>query len=222
MHNKFVDHCYKLPPYNPTRTFEWIQQHSGLPWMELDLTVPHESIYQEIEKISSLMVEHREDYSEHRGWKSFCIHGKSYDATREDQHYNDTRPHTWTAEAKELMPNTVHYFQTVWPKTTYHRLRVMLLEPNGIISLHRDSPTSNLSAINIAITNPADCKFVMENHGPVPFRPGCAFWLDTHNRHTIINQSSEPRWHIIIHQHFTVDFQEIVLQSYDKLYKDFQ
>lgn len=222
MYAKFVDHSHVLQPHNSERDFDWIHTQSGLPWLELDVKVPYNLIYQELENIRDLLVEHRDDYAEHSGWKSFCIHGKSYNSTREDQHYKDDRPHIWTPEAKERMPNTVDYFQTMWPGSNYKRLRVMFLEAGGIISIHRDSETSRLSAINIAITNPVDCKFVMENHGAVPFAPGRAFWLDIHNRHTIINNSPEPRWHIIVHQDFSSNFQELVLKSYDNLYKNFQ
>ena len=211
----------QLPEYNPTADFDWIRTNSGLPWLQLDIPVPHQTILKEIANIQSLLSTHRDDYGEHHGWKSFCIHGKSYDATREDEHYKDLRPYIWTPEAIKLMPDTVKYFSEQWFNCKFNRLRVMLLEPGGYISLHADTDQSRLSAINIAITQPSNCNFVMEKHGIIPFEPGRAFWLDISNLHTVFNNSNDPRWHLIIHQSFEdIEFQNLVVNSYKSLYNN--
>lgn len=221
MFNKYVDRPYQLPEYNPNANFDWIMNHSGLPWLHLDVSAPHETILNEIKNIESLLVDHRDDYGEHRGWKSFCIHGKSYNATREESYYDDNRPYVWTDEAQIGMPLTVNYFANVWPGSEFRRIRVMLLEPGGYVSIHQDYKISKLTAINIAITQPSECKFVMANHGTVPFSPGQAFWLDISNQHTVINNSDQPRWHIIVHhQSFDDNFQNLVVKSYKKLYNN--
>jgi hypothetical protein len=192
-----------------------------LPWLQLAVDVPYQTILEEIVNIQSLIVPHRDEYGEHQGWHSFCIHGKSYDATREDIHYNDNRPHAWTQEAQELMPKTVNYFDQCWPRGVFTRLRVMLLEPGGYITVHADSEKSRLTAINIAITHPKDCYFLMENQGIVPFEPGRAFWLDLSNQHVVFNNSNQPRWHLIVHQTFEhMDFHKLVVNSYKQLYNN--
>jgi hypothetical protein len=219
MAKKYAGQPLQLPIYNPTADFEWIKKHSGLPWLQLDLDVPTETILQEIPNIEHLLCNHRDsEYNEHQGWKSFCIHGKSYDATREDSYYNDDRPHGWTTQAKTLMPNTVKYFSTSWPGSKFSRLRVMLLDPGGYVSMHTDTKISQLTAINIAVTQPDGCQFVMERQGTVPFSPGTAFWLDLSNNHAVFNNSKQARWHIIVHQQFDENFQNIVVNSYKKLY----
>ena len=167
-----------------------------------------------------MLVDHRDNYGDHCGWKSFCIHGKSYDATREESYYNDDRPYVWTVEAQQGMPATVDYFANTWPGSQFNRVRVMLLEPGGYISLHQDSEISKLTAVNIAITQPNECQFVMAKHGPVPFAPGQALWLDISNQHTVINNSDQPRWHIIVHQSFDDNFQNMVVNSYKKMYNN--
>lgn len=220
MFSKYADYQYQLPVYNSNADFDWIMNNSGMPWLQLDIAVPYETILNEIKNIEPWLVAHRDDYSEHRGWKSFCIHGKSYNATREDDYYNDDRPYIWTAEARHCMPLTVNYFSNTWPGKQFKRIRVMLLEPGGYVSIHQDSKISKLTAVNIAITQPTECKFVMANHGTVPFTPGRAFWLDTSNQHTVINNSDQPRWHIIVHQSFDDSFQNIVVNSYKKLYNN--
>ena len=219
MIKRYVDHQYQLPEYNYAADFEWIQNQSKMPWLCLNLSVPTDMIMQEIANIEHLLSSHRNSqYNEHQGWKSFCIHGKSYDAIKEDNYYNDSRLHSWTPEAVALMPNTVKYFQREWPGNTFFRIRVMLLEPGGYISIHSDSEISKLSPINIAITQPDNCVFVVEKYGTVPFKSGTAFWLDVSNNHAVVNNSPLPRWHIIVHQIFDKDFQNIAVNSYKKLY----
>jgi len=163
------------------------------------------------------MVPHRDEYAEHQGWFSFCIHGKSYNATREESHYQDNCPYIWTPEASKYMPTTVKYFQQ-WPALLFCRIRIMLLEPGGYITIHRDYDHNCLSAINIAITQPNDCAFVMENYGVVPFERGSAIWMDLSNNHVVFNNSNQRRWHIIVHQTFDSNFQNLVVNSYKKLY----
>lgn len=220
MFKKYINSQYQLPEYNPNSTFDWIMSNSGLPWLQLDIAIPYETILNEIKNIESLLVDHRDDYGEHHGWKSFCIHGKSYNATREESYYNDDRPYVWTKEAQESMPQTVNYFSTIWPGSEFKRVRVMLLEPGGYVSVHQDSKVSKMTAINIAITQPDECKFVMANHGVVPFEPGRALWMDISNQHTVVNNSDQPRWHIIVHQSFDDNFQNMVVNSYKKLYNN--
>lgn len=219
MLKKYIDANPTLPGYNATADFAWIQKQSGLPWLLLQIPVPAQTILNEIINIKDFMIDHRDDYSEHQGWKSFCIHGKSHDATREDSYYSDHRPYVWTDLAQRLMPQTVDYFQNHWPGSGYKRVRVMLLEPGGYIALHKDTEIPGLHPINIAITQPTGCDFVMERHGLVPFQPGSAFWLDISNRHTVCNHSQQRRWHIIVHQSFDNEvFQGLVASSYKNLY----
>lgn len=219
MFNKFREQVYQLPDYNPAADFDWIVHNSGLPWLLLDIDVPVQSIEKELANIRDLMVSHRAGYSEHQGWSSFCIHGKSFDATREDEYYNDQRPWIWTPEAVQLMPETVEYFRTKWPHNLFRRVRVMLLEPGGYVSIHRDYDKQCLSPINIAITQPQGCDFVMERHGTVPFYPGSAYMLDISNNHAVFNDSSDFRWHIIVHQSFdNIEFRNLVVKSYHNVY----
>ena len=219
VYNKFLDCTPALPQYNSTASFDWIKDSSGLPWLPLEFTIPHQEILEEIKKVESLLVSHRYDHSESQGWSSFCIHGKDADATREDAYYNDNRPYQWTDQAITYMPATVNYFKNVWPGSDYERVRVMRLQPGGHIALHQDGKTPGLHPINIAITQPNNCGFVMEHHGCVPFTPGQALWLDISNKHTLFNDSQEDRWHIIVHQTFEdPKFREIVVNSYKRLY----
>jgi len=217
---KYVNHTPVLPEFNPNATADWIKRYSNLPWLKLLIELPTTAILNEIQQVKHMMTSHRDQYADHSGWESFCIHGKSYNATREDSYYNNNIVHQWTDEAITYMPLTVNYFKNKWPGIDYRRLRVMRLKPGGYISIHQDGTEKYLSAINIAITQPSDCMFVMEKHGVIPFVPGSAFWLDLSNRHTIFNNSNQDRWHLIVHQNTKLlEFQDLVVNSYNLLYK---
>lgn len=219
MFDRFKSHQLILPAYNPDADFEWIHRQSRLPWLELDIVIPFQKISQEIQNATVVYQPHRDEYAEHRGWFSGCLHGKSWESTREDEYYQDSRPHQWTQESQDQFPSTVDFFQTVWPAHNYRRLRIMLLEPGGYIAVHKDQTQQGLTAINIAITQPTDCKFVLEHHGAIPFKSGSAFWTDTYNNHTVFNDSNQKRWHIIVHQDLShLNFQDLVVKSYHKLY----
>jgi len=215
--DRFLNSAPALPEYNEHATADWIRKQSGLPWLPLDIEIPTDVILSEIQNIKHLLTVHRDDYAEHSGWSSFCIHGKAYNATREDEHYNDSRPYIWTPEAEELMPQTVEFFKQ-WPAGGFRRLRVMRLAPKGWIAIHRDTKVSNLQPINIAITQPEECAFVMERHGRVPFETGKALLLDISNLHTVFNDSDQDRWHLIVHQQFNLDADNLVAKSYKKFY----
>ena len=132
------------------------------------------------------------------GWRAFCIHGQSYNRTKEDSHYPNFLGHDWTPEALENMPVTVKWLKSLGYKS-FRRVRVMCLLPKSFINLHKDSNHSKLGAVNVAINNPKDCKFYLQNHGVLDFKPGTAYELDLVNYHTVVNNSNVPRFHIIIH-----------------------
>lgn len=166
------------------------------PCVKLDLKVPVEEIHEEILKIQQYLVPHREDSG--LGWSSFCIHGQSYDRTREENYYRDVLPYDWTKEAQEHMPKTIKWLKSLG-LSSLKRVRVMCLEPLGFINLHRDQTVSELGPVNIAITHPTGCEFYLENHGVLSFVPGAAYMMNLVNHHAVVNRTLERRYHIIIH-----------------------
>lgn len=177
---------------------EWIRNKSGLAWLNLEMSVPFEQIYQEWLTVSSLAVAHREGDSMgsvggHRGWKSLTIHGVSPEITT----HNDLQ-HRWTSIG-EACKSTKQWLEKNFILEEAGRIRFMLLEPGGYILPHADTDKSSLVPVNVAITNPVGAEFHMLNRGKVPFAPGLAFMLDLSNQHWVVNQSSLPRLHIIVH-----------------------
>jgi len=189
--------------------------NSNLGYLVLNKMIPHDIIAKEIANVESLFVEHRSEYDESKGWFGFCLHGKSYDATREDSYYKDNRNMSWTAEAEKMMPNTVNFFKNDWFGNSFARLRIMKLIPGGYINCHRDcEKPSQLGAINIAITNPEGNMFLMENWGVVPFEKGRCIMLNLSNIHAVVNNSSKIRYHIIVHHLDVTDaFKRTVINS---------
>jgi hypothetical protein len=198
------------PKHSNSADYEWIKNDSGVPWIDLKLDIPYKEILEEIKNNNKFLVDHRDEYGEHKGWKSFCIHGKSLTTT---QHTEDDRPYLWIEEVKKNMPFTVEYFKS-W-NLNFQRLRVMALEPGGFVSVHQDGKKSTLAPVNIAITQPAGCDFVMEGWGVVPFKPGKSFMLNISNRHAVVNNSKETRYHIIVHcKELNDKFKKIIEDSY--------
>ena len=163
---------------------------------KIELNVPVQEIYNEIQNIKKYLQMHRSDSG--IGWRAFCIHGQSYKRTKEDNYYPDFLGHDWTPEALEEMPVTIKWLKSLGYKN-FKRVRVMCLLPKGFINLHRDQNHSKLGAVNVAINNPKECKFYLQNHGVLNFEPGTAYKLDLVNYHAVVNNSNIPRCHIIIH-----------------------
>lgn len=168
------------------------------PCKKLELNVPVAEIYEEIQGIKKYLRKHRSDSEIAIGWKAFCIHGQSFDRTKEDSAYPDFLGHKWTPEALEHMPVTIKWLKSLGYKN-FQRVRVMCLMPKSFINLHKDQIVSKLDPVNVAINHPTGCKFYLENHGELEFSPGVAYQLNLVNHHAVINDSNVPRYHIIIH-----------------------
>lgn len=200
----------------PGATYEWIQDHSGLPYLPLKIDVPHDMIRREILSAVHLLVPHRYD-KESSGWSSFCLHGRAVGDTLDDKFYDTEQSMEWTPEALELLPDTIEWIRSCWPNAGFQRVRVMCLEPGGWIGVHSDYNPPRLGPSNIAITQPNDCAFYMQDAGVVPFEPGRALWMNVGYPHAVVNNSTEPRYHIIIHHNENEDWRRLVIQSYKEL-----
>jgi hypothetical protein len=212
---KVKQDTFVLPEYNPAADELWVRTQSTIPALLLDINVPYQAILAEVEQLPVEMFTEHRDGEEHQGWSSFVIHGKDYTATKQEH-----GPMSWTAEAEQHLPNTVKYFKDTWPCTSYARLRVMLLKPGGIITMHTDYPgPGELGPINIALNQPTDCDFYMQSFGVIPYEPGAAWMLNVSNYHTVINNSNENRYHIIVHQNnMSNSLANLIKVSYNKLY----
>jgi len=194
----------------------WVNWKCKYPWLKLQIDAPFKEMLREAKNIKHMFVEHRDDQSQ--GWKSICLHGIANDVTGppQDHGYSNDTPRVWT-EASEHCPVTTDYFKNVFPFSAYDRLRFMLVEPGGYIDVHYDgSKEDNPSrAVNISLNNPNDCHLITEN-GIVPFEDaGSVIYFNVAYDHCVINNSSEDRYHIIVHGAETNQFMNVVLKSYE-------
>lgn len=193
---------YKYPDmFDP----KWTITESGWPWFKLSSLndQPYNEMYAEAVALIDSFHDHRLDYG--KGWKSLTIHGLDEDTQSLNQ-YGDNRKHTldqlhWTWVADKC-PAVKRFLTDVWPAEYLNRVRFMLLEPGGYILPHQDRPSDQkrLSVCNISLNMPEGCEMIMKDFGRVPFDDnGSAFLMDISNVHAVINNSSKPRIHMIIH-----------------------
>jgi len=203
--------------------FNWIRHESGLATLRLDVPKPSGAMREEILQSLHLAVPHREDYG--KGWRSLTLHGHSSTMTDSDQAYKEKGfmlgEKTWTDVAK-YFPLTKKWITENIPFKKYGRVRIMIVDPGGHISPHKDYPNGQLLAgINVAITHPEGTIFDIENYGNVEWQEGEARLIDLGSMHQVMNKSNEPRIHIIIHSEPIDDWSgvmQLVCDSYGKEY----
>ena len=181
----------------------------------IDHMVPTDAIMQDIQELErlNLFVKHRSVESvkgipAHRGWSSFVVHGLGYDKTEGYEQYgyaNDNEaPYEFTKEALEHCPNILKWLNDNKFKSRYHRVRIMKLDPGGMVGIHNDNKNPDTWATNFAVNNPKECEMHFWNRdweylGQVPWADGRTFRIRIGLNHCVINKSNQPRYHIIIH-----------------------
>jgi hypothetical protein len=136
-------------------------------------------------------------------------------------------PYEFTEEAKRFAPSICEFFSsiegvvdtlgldasTIQQPLRFGRVRIMLLESGGFIAPHNDTPGLNYSprnpgAVNISINHPEGCHFfswkgkkVSAETGSavLPFHSGAAFRVNVSCAHSVINNSDQNRYHLILH-----------------------
>jgi hypothetical protein len=202
----------KLNQHRPKA--EWIKHQSGLAYLPLNITVPTFDISKEWNEVKHIAIHHRDSDTllkyKHEGWLSLSLYGVNATTTEQS-----LEKHNWT-EIADKCPKTCNFFKSIFNENNFKgRIRFMLLEPGGYILPHKDRTNKGLSEVNLAINNPTGCKFNIENKGTVPFKTGSAIMLDLSNRHWVINDSNEPRLHMIYHGRVP---ENIIEKSYENLY----
>ena len=183
---------------------------------ELQINIPFETFMDEIAQLESMgmFTSHRShdlvhDVTLHRGWSSFVIHGIGHKKTEGYEYYgyksDRDAPYHYTDEAMQYCPNIIQWLTDQKFKDRYHRVRIMKLDPNGMVGLHNDNyKNPDTWATNLAINNPDQCEMHFWNRrweymGIVPWGPGKTFKIKIGDNHCVINKSTEARYHFIIH-----------------------
>lgn len=163
-----------------------------------------EQMHWEAKRLEKHYVPHRHHES-HKGWSSLCIHGLSSVHTEAHSTYGykdrADAPYKWT-DVAEWCPTITKFFMRDFDYNDYDRIRIMKLSPGGYIIPHKDSLTfdeCHIGPTNIALNNPVDCNFYMDDIGILPFEQGSIIKLNLFNVHAVYNHSNEDRYHIIAH-----------------------
>lgn len=190
---------------------------SDWPWAPIRIELDTIKVNEELQKLKYFFVAHRDkdkinSYG-HEGWESLTLHGLDYDKTEHWDRYGtlDETYYRWT-EVCEYAPYIVSLIKSL-PYSKFDRVRIMKLSAGGYIMPHNDGPGRIFGPLNIALTNPDGCKFIFKDYGVVPFEPGKGFLLDIGNEHCVINNSSEDRYHIIVHGTHTSEMHQLVKRS---------
>ena len=193
-----------------------IRTNLGYLPLVLPFAVPHQQMLAEAKALKDFFVYHRAS-GHHRGWRSLVLHGLSSVHTQGHEHYGyqsrDDAPYTWS-DISRFCPVTTAFFRDTFGYDRYDRIRFMLLEPRGYILPHEDVDWKSLGPINLALSNPDGCDFIMEQWGMIPFAPGRANLLAVGHRHAVYNDSDEDRFHIIVHGVRSDVWRDIVIESY--------
>lgn len=182
---------------------------SSAKYLKLNLEVPHELMLQEAKQLRDKFIVYRSSY-ENNGWHSLPIVGKSSQDPYAWDQYNYTSARAaapdmqWT-EIADLCPVTTNWLKTIYPSSSYGRVRFMLLEAGGGIGFHKDTEHSILGAINIALNNPNGCKWHWKDGTSLQFNPGDAYAMNISYEHSIRNDSNEDRYHMIVHHYDSID-----------------
>jgi Aspartyl/Asparaginyl beta-hydroxylase len=199
--------------------YYWIVFRGGLPFLELDLEVP-DTLLPEASAVQDAFVPHRDGEYAHHGWRAACIHGLSPAHTQGARAYGHpsdlAAPYRWCEEVSARTPRTVAWVRTWFGDAELFRIRYMLLEPNGFVAPHTDWKLPSMIGLNVALNMPAGCRFMLDSVGALPMRAGKAYLLDLSHVHSVINEGSEPRFHMILHGLFgrSTPFRERVERSY--------
>jgi DNA-dependent RNA polymerase auxiliary subunit epsilon len=175
---------------------------SPLPFLKIQTPIPFHEIYDEAARLLPFFVSHRANAY---NWKSLCLWGLSHAHTGVPEDYGmiesdelENEYMDWTDMSK-FCPTTTQWLKNDFGFRNFTRVRFMLLAPGGYIAPHNDHERRELVAINIALNMPEKCCFVVDKYGSIPIDPGDIFLFNNSYDHSLLNESSMPRIHMIIY-----------------------
>jgi|FreactcultureFD7_1027221.scaffolds.fasta_scaffold02251_7 hypothetical protein len=179
-------------------------------YLKLDIEIPYEEILLEAKNLREIFIPYRQNGYDFYGWHSLPIRGLSSKDPYSWEQYDlpsaraAAEKMIWT-EIADQCPITTNWLKTVYPSQSYARVRFMLLEPAGQIGFHSDTTYSVLGAVNIALNNPDNCKWHWRDGDTLQFVPGDVYAMNNSYEHSVINDSNEDRYHLIVHHYDSTD-----------------
>ncbi len=175
-------------------------------YLKLDIELPYEEMLNEARSLREEFIPYRLYDSSNTSWHSLPVVGISshqpyawnvYNYKNAKEAAHDMK---WT-EISEKCPVTTEWLKSFYPSNSYARVRFMLLEAHGSIDYHKDTEYSVLGAVNIALSNHPECKWHWKDGESLAFKPGEAYAMNISYEHSVINNSDEDRYHLIIHHY---------------------
>jgi hypothetical protein len=211
-----IDDNIKEYSQNTWKEFNEIDYHLDLvPYIDLKIDFNFSECLQEAISLSNLFVEHRSEHQSHKNapkWKSLGIKSLNgnFRLTDEYKLSHSTQDSSYQlTEVAEKCPNTLKFLSELADLDQCERVRFMLLEPGARVKVHSDAKEHAVSAaVNIALNMPSGCEFIIDTNSDgsnhtytknVPFRAGSAMLINVAKYHYVVNDSDQPRFHIILH-----------------------
>jgi len=204
-----------------TNSADWIMHESNITHLPLDIDVPQKDIFSEWQTVMDRVTPHTKADgspmdSRHTGWQSLELFAPPPGKTtvNSDRHgFISNDKHSWTDTANDC-PITVQWWKDTFKEDNFiGRLYFSWLLPGGSIGAHRDGQHSSLHGANVAITNPAGCHFHNGRAGIIDFDSHPVNMMNVSDKHWVLNNSDEPRLHMIYNGKVPV---EIIERSYKK------
>lgn len=179
-------------------------------YLKLDIALPYKEMLVEAYALLDKFTLHRSGEYLHKGWESLTVHGlgwdkhENYDAYGYKKGKDASKDMVWT-EIADLCPITTKWLTEVFPCKKYGRVRFMLLRAGGMIDMHNDSRMRLIENINVALNNPVGCKWIWGDGEELIMEPGGVYAMNLSYDHSVINNSTEDRIHIIIARHDGLD-----------------
>lgn len=179
-------------------------------YLKLDIPLPYEEMLSEAFALLDKFTPHRSGEYSHAGWESLTIHGLGWDKHENWDTYgykkgkDASNDMGWT-EVADLCPITTKWLKEVFPCKKYGRVRFMLLRAGGTIAMHNDSSMKLIENINVALNNPIGCKWIWGDGEELIMEQGGVYAMNLHYDHSVVNESTEHRMHMIIARHDGLD-----------------
>jgi hypothetical protein len=176
---------------------------SDAKFLKLDIPVPHIEMLKEVQALKDQFTLHRDDEGTHSRWKSLSLYGLSENKHDSWQDYGyanaveAAKDFVWTPASKQC-PVTMDFLQNIFPCKRFSRVRFMLVEAGGWIGSHIDTKYRILENINISLSNPTECVWKWDDGESLFMEPGSAYTMNISYGHSIINNSTEDRYHLIV------------------------
>ena len=174
--------------------------------------VPLDLFLDEIKNLD--FYKHGQDRGE--GWSAVTLYGLSEEKTDHHTKYGIENPtFDWCLEEKA--PNITNYFKNNFFKNLkYKRIRIMRLDPYGVIRPHSDNEKNSLlNAINIELGPKTPQWTILTQIGQqnLELWPGRVYLFNNYFYHVLYNHSNHYRYQIIIHADNVEELKEEFIRS---------